>query len=71
MKHENQNTQGEYHRTDGPAVIYANGRKVWYQHGLRHRTDGPAVDWINNKQLSEAEFLKQISENKINDYQSA
>ena len=35
--------QGKLHRLDGPAVIYKNGSKAWYQYGKRHRKDGPAV----------------------------
>jgi hypothetical protein len=35
---------GKFHRTDGPALIHANGNKSWALHGNRHRTDGPAVD---------------------------
>jgi hypothetical protein len=37
------NSNGEYHRDDGPAVIYADGDKAWYQHGVRHRADDPAI----------------------------
>ena len=48
---------GNPHRTDGPAVEYANGSNVWYINGKSHRTDGPAIEgvggykaWcINNK----------------------
>ena len=38
------NRSGQLHRTDGPAVKWANGTKVWYQNGQLHRTDGPAVE---------------------------
>lgn len=27
------NAKGEYHRTDGPAIIYADGRKEYYVNG--------------------------------------
>jgi hypothetical protein len=33
---------GKRHRTDGPAVIHANGYQAWYLDGKRHRTDDPA-----------------------------
>ena len=36
-----------YHRTDGPAVKYADGAKHWYINGKRHREDGPAVEYEN------------------------
>ena len=59
------NTAGQLHRTDGPAIEYANGTKYWCQNGQRHRTDGPAVEhadgskaWcVNDKRLTKAEFL--------------
>ena len=37
---------GELHRTDGPAVEYANGNKYWYLNGKFHRTDGPALNML-------------------------
>ena len=33
------------HHTDGPAVIQANGTKVWYVNDKLHRLDGPAIEW--------------------------
>ena len=33
-----------FHRSDGPAVEYANGSKYWYLDGKCHRLDGPAVE---------------------------
>jgi hypothetical protein len=46
------------HRTDGPAIEYADGDKSLVDlNGKRHRTDGPAIEdadgtkswWINDK----------------------
>jgi hypothetical protein len=34
---------GEYHRTDGPAVEFVDGTLNWAFHGKFHRTDGPAL----------------------------
>jgi len=34
---------GEYHRLDGPAIIYENGSRWWYNRGKIHREDGPAI----------------------------
>ena len=46
------------HRTDGPAIEYADGSKFWYLHDKCHRVDGPAVEradgtkhWYLNNQL--------------------
>jgi hypothetical protein len=38
---------GELHRTDGPAIIYANGDKFWFQNGELHRTDGAAIEYAD------------------------
>ena len=65
------NSANQLHRTDGPAVVYANGTKYWWQNGLRHRIDGPAVElpsggkewWINGKVLSEDDFNQSVGEN--------
>jgi hypothetical protein len=48
---------GKLHRTDGPAIICANGHQEWRVNGELHRTDGPAIIfadgsqawWINDK----------------------
>ena len=40
------NHLGVKHRTDGPAVIYENGRCIWYIYG---------------KALSEKEFLQHVA----------
>jgi hypothetical protein len=41
------NSAGQYHRTDGPAVEFANGTKWWCINGKLHRLDGPAVECAN------------------------
>lgn len=63
---------GALHRTDGPAIEWANGRKSWYQNGKYHRLDGPAIEcedgnnrwYIEDVQYSEEDFNKIISEIK-------
>jgi hypothetical protein len=41
---------GQYHRTDGPAIEDFDGGEQWYQHGKIHREDGPAsTDIDGNK----------------------
>lgn len=42
---------GEFHRENGPAIIYNNGIKVWYQHGKLHHLDGPSVEYPKGKVL--------------------
>lgn len=52
------------HRTDGPAMEWANGTKEWYLDDELHRVDGPAVEWadgtkewyVNGAQYTEEEF---------------
>jgi hypothetical protein len=61
---------GQLHRTDGPAVIYADGYQVWYLHGKRHRTDGSALIgangyqawYLNDKEYTEQEWQNAVSE---------
>lgn len=55
------NSDGELHRTDGPAVIYAYGTKFWCQHGERHRLDGPAVIYSDG---SEAWYINGVEVTK-------
>ena len=64
------NSAGEVHRTDGPAIIHADGTKLWYQNGQLHRTDGPAVEYasgdkvwyINGEEVTEAEFNQRVKD---------
>jgi len=49
---------GEYHREDGPAVIFKDGSQFWYKNGVHHREDGPAIvgcgctkEWYQNGEL--------------------
>ena len=39
-----QNSRGQCHRKDGPAIEYANGIKAWFIDGKRHREGGPAIE---------------------------
>jgi hypothetical protein len=39
----------ELHRLDGPAVVFANGDRLWYKDGQLHRVAGPAIDPIRGK----------------------
>jgi hypothetical protein len=53
-----QNSKGQVHRTNGPAVISRDGTGEWWIHGERHRikdkpavvkSDGTEEWWIHNK----------------------
>jgi hypothetical protein len=62
------NAKGQVHRTDGPAIEYANGSKKWFQNDILYRTDGPAIELANGDKLwcidgdllDESEFLTKI-----------
>ena len=41
------NHLGQLHRIHGPAEIWADGTKKWYQNGLLHRIHGPAIIYSN------------------------
>jgi hypothetical protein len=36
-----------YHRTDGPAIEWADGSKYWYIDDMLHREDGPAIEYAD------------------------
>jgi len=56
------------HRTDGPAIEWADGGKMWHKDGKRHRETGPAIvfasgrkEWYkDDKELTEEEFNKSF-----------
>ncbi len=59
------NGDSQFHCNNGPAIIYLNGNKEWYQKGKLHRLDGPAIDyndgllteyWVNGVQHTKEEF---------------
>jgi len=66
----------EYHRTDGPAIEFVNGRKEWWIHNRLHRLDGPAVEctngckewWVHGNKYSEQSFYNYINNLKIPEY---
>ena len=43
------NALGKLHREHGPAVIYPDGDREWFQNGRMHRLDGPAVEYSNGR----------------------
>jgi hypothetical protein len=61
---------GRYHRTDGPAVVWADGDKEWWLNGQLHRTDGPAIEnangdkewWLNDHYYSFDRWLEANTE---------
>jgi hypothetical protein len=61
---------GKRHRTNGPAVEYANGGKEWWQNGMRHRVDGPAIEcagggkrwFLNDEMCSEHGFVQAVEQ---------
>ena len=64
-------SEGEYHREDGPAIEKENGNKLWFKHGKCHREDGPAYEadedkyyYLEHIQYSEEEYWKKIKQLK-------
>jgi hypothetical protein len=59
-----ENPNGQFHRTDGPAIECTNGDKHWCINGQCHRTDGPAKEyadgdkeyWYRDEQITEEVF---------------
>ena len=66
------NSDGNYHREDGPAIEHAGGSKEWCKHGKYHREDGPAIEglngyksyWLEHINYSEEEYWEKIKELK-------
>ena len=56
------NRAGNWHRTDGPAIEYANGTKYWFNNGKYHRIGGPAI--VYNTGLSVYYIMGKIFKNK-------
>jgi hypothetical protein len=56
------------HRTDGPAIEWADGSKEWRLDDKLHRIDGPAVEgangtkewWLDGKELTQAQWLEAV-----------
>lgn len=40
---------GKLHSTCGPAIVYDNGDREWWQNGKLHRRGGPAIEFRNGK----------------------
>lgn len=61
-----------FHREDGPAIIYKNGRKEWWIDNKLHRMDGPAIEYegrmkiffINGDVYWEDEYWQKVNEIK-------
>ena len=66
------NNSVNYHRLDGPAVEYADGRKYWYVNGKHHRLDGPAIEYadgskywyVDGEQYNEEDFNAIVGASK-------
>ncbi len=63
-----ENEDGQYHREDGPALMWSVGSRYWYRNGMRHREDGPAsistigeYGWyLDNELYSLNEYVAKI-----------
>lgn len=63
------NLEGELHRENGPAVIWATNKKMyWYINNDSHRIDGPACVlisghrtwWLNNVCVRAFQFNDEV-----------
>jgi hypothetical protein len=63
------NERGQYHRTDGPAFVEANGSYGWYINGKCHRTDGPA--FVDESDSTQYWFINDKRKTKNKSYQKA
>jgi hypothetical protein len=54
---------GQLHRTDGPAVVWASGTQEWWVNDQRHRTDGPALMLVSGYHawfIDDKDITKQV-----------
>ncbi len=59
---------GQWHRTDGPAIEWSDGDRQWFLNDQLHRTDGPAIEWadstcewfLNGRYLSFNHWLDRV-----------
>lgn len=64
---------GTIHKENGPALIYPNGDRVWYKHGMYHNEYGPAVVfasgkkeyWLEDKIYDKKEWKKLVDRRKV------
>ena len=64
---------GQWHRTDGPALEHEDGNKWWFLNGKQHRTDGPACEyangtkrwWLKGKHHTEQEHRLAVRQMKL------
>lgn len=74
---EYKNSNGGFHRKNGPAVIWKEefkGGELWCLNGKKHREDGPAFIHndggdneycLNGEFIPKKEFLKFMAKNRI------
>ena len=41
--------EGQSHREDGPASVYADGGQFWWRHGRFHFVHGPAILYADGR----------------------
>lgn len=62
---EYRDTNGKRHREDGPAVIWYDGTREWWDNGSRHREDGPAIVFPNGNEVWFINGNKCTPRNKV------
>ena len=49
---------GQYHRKNGPAILYPDGSQSWYLYDKLHRENGPAI--ISNSAKGLGWYVKGV-----------
>ena len=66
-------SDGLFHRENGPAIIYKTGAEYWYCRGVLHREDGPACIWksgninewdIDGEYITKDEWIQYLRDGK-------
>ena len=64
-------SNGYFHRDDGPAIENAHGTKTWFQHGKVHRDDGPAVEYADGDKEWHLHDIRLSFDEWLNDVKMA
>ena len=59
---------GEYHRVNGPAMVFKNGTEKWLFHGKYHKSDGYAISYANG--IKALFYYGNYADNKVIFYNS-
>jgi hypothetical protein len=59
---------GEFHREDGPAIVYFNGNKDWFLYGRSlDKDDFDSIEMVRSMQAYELFTIQELAKLKFNE----